>query len=175
VTILWVLLATVVLLAGPFGVEVWRRARHLRRVTRAIAADALAPRRERDILIAAGARHEASVFEYLGSRIALDGYPPFAFGELQITDEDVVLAVEGKDLLRVPLARVIEPTLLPAFGEVRAADVGGILRVDWERGGQRVWTVFAIDGTPKLTEQLRREIHLRAGKARHPALVPPKT
>ncbi len=154
--------------AAVFALLVLRRAWQLRRLARAVSADRLGPIEDRPPILRATARHEATFVDHEGSRISVGEHVPFVIGELVLTDRDLFLRRETTAIVRVPLDRVFESLLIQHFGDVQAKDVGGILRVDWSRGGARVSSVFAIDGTVHLAEQLRREIHLRAGQARHP-------
>lgn len=156
-------------LAGAVLAQSWR----LRRIARAIASDGLDLPPERPALVGARARHEATYFEHRRSRVPLVAWTPGVIGELRVTGEDVRFLDAGTLLHHIPLARVVEPKLLPRFGDLAADVVGGILQVDWLRGGHRVTSVFAIDGTRKTAESIRREIHLRAGQAPLPVPAMP--
>jgi hypothetical protein len=141
------------------------RSRRLRMIAREIATDRLEPPPERPALAAARARHEATYFELRGSRVPLDAWVPRVVGELSVTAEEARFVEGGVLLHHIPLSRVVEARLLPRFGELGTDVVGGILRVDWLRGGHQVTSVFAIDSSRKTVESIRREIHLRAGRA----------
>ncbi len=165
----------VLLLAAVGGVfvAVAVRVRHLRQLAGAVDADRIPPPAARPELFRVKARHEDTALEFRGSRIPVGSCPHLAIADLVVTDRDLILQRESAVLMNVPLERVLEPSLITRFGEVNASDVGGILQVDWQRGGLRITSVFAIDGTVQDAERMRKEIHLRAGRTRFPLPVVP--
>lgn len=155
------ILVVVLLLAG----YVWRRARQLAARARLFAADPIEPRSTFATVSVLPARHLVTREAGREEDARLPGFPAGSEGALGVTDREVVLAAGPATLLSLPTARISEPVLLSRFRTHVADDSQGILRVRWERGGVGLETLFLVQGRRHLVERLRRDIHLRAGRA----------
>jgi hypothetical protein len=154
-----VLAAALVVVAG---IAVGLRARRIKVRHRAVFSaelPALDPGRERVV--------DAPRALYHGTRFA-DGVALLApkwrdpcVGDLWCTDQAIFLRrEEGGDPLALPLAWVLEATLIRAHAPLAGKDLP-MLRVRWRRGGEELATDFSLPGGMANLEKLRREIHLR--------------
>lgn len=144
---------------GAVGV----RARRLSGRATRLGADALEPVSGDPPLAEARATHLRTLVGVEDACLA--GFPAGLAGVLRVTSREVVLAAAAS--LHVPLARLVEAAFVPAF-EGRASSEGVLLRLTWERGGERLESVFLVGGRRVDAERLRKEIHLRAGRAPPP-------
>lgn len=167
VIVLLLVLAAIALLVGAVVVK----ARRLKATSRRLVADALEPVRPSPPVAYARGAHLRTTL--LGNELdaCLPDFPPGLHGDLAVTERDLLITdASGEALLHLPLSRVVEPALLRSFNGIDADEVGALLRVSWERGGETLASVFAVDGRRVEAERLRREIHLRSGKGRLPTL-----
>lgn len=160
-----VAIALVLLVLGASAGAVLLGARRLALRAGRARAEAIEPRSTYPTVAVVRARHLST--HLAGTRLALSlqAFPPGAEGELGVTDREVVLSSGFDTLLYVPLERVSEAALVGAFGDVVAGDHTQLLRVSWTAGGEAVASVFEIAARRHDAERVRREAHLRAGRA----------
>lgn len=159
------------LLAGLFATLVVKRARQIRARDQRVVADALEPRSTFPTITVAPSRHVQSVLGTEGYRLAWREFPESAEGLLGVTDREVVLVTKRyEDIFHVPLARVYEASLIGQFGALQSTPHATLLRLTWNRGGERISSIFVVEGNRAAAERVRREIHLRAALGARPAM-----
>jgi hypothetical protein len=80
-------------------------------------------------------------------------------GDLNITEFGLTLVDGERLLVQIPNERVVEALIVRAETE-------SLLRIDWIRGRYLLSSTFRLEGGIRSAEQVRREMHLRAGQAR---------
>ena len=141
-------------------VAIGLRARAIRALGHRLEADALAHvSGAPPIVTPLVARHLRTVVD--GRDACLVGFAPGLDGALTVTDGELLLDAPGP--LHVPMGRILDAGYRPSFEGV-VSDEGVILALTWQRGGERLTSLFLIQARRHEVEKLRREIHLRSGR-----------
>jgi hypothetical protein len=152
-------------LLAALGLAVGRRARRLRSRLRKVRGDPLEPVSDSVPLASAAARwHSAELVLAAseGGSVALAAAG--GSGTLEVTERELRFRGEA-GAAHVPLSRVVEALLVAPATVGAAPGPASFLRVVWVRGGERLSTTFRLDGPRLAAERVRREVHLRAGRA----------
>lgn len=83
--------------------------------------------------------------------------------QLTVTEWGLVVAADKLYFARIPHTRILDALIVRSGAD-------SILRVDWERGGQKLSSNLVIDGGIRSAELVRREIHLRAKRIKLPTM-----
>lgn len=141
-----------------------RRARAIASAVERCESDGLEPPTPAPSLFAVSATHLATRLGKQYAEVTLPSLEASFDGQLEITERDLLLH-GADDRLHVPLSRVVEPAFV-ARAEGREAEPNAqLLRLEWERGGERVFSYFQIHARRHSAEAIRRELQVRAGKS----------
>lgn len=155
---------------------VWRRARGLRERAHRVLSEPLEPSSGRLPLVSVTAVCEGSSLVLSpreGGPVPVDAVVARGWsGTLAVTERELTFGADG-DAGHLPLARVVEAVLVPGHGGRTADASTSFLKLTWLRGGERLVTTFRIDGRRVDAERVRREVHLRAGRAPPLPFQPP--
>lgn len=149
----------------PPGALVWgawslyKQVKSLAGRANALKADALEPRSSFPTLTTAAARHLRTAFADAGLDAFLPGFPAETDVCLGITERELTLETGGRESW-IPLARVKDSAFLRTYEALDAPKGGALLSVVWERGGERLSTVFRIERWVE-AEKVRQQLHMR--------------
>lgn len=157
---------------GAVALVIWRRARRLSLAVQRSESEELEAPAGAPILHRIPAWHLCSYVKVGPSRLALASLEENIEGTLSFSEADLTLhSVASEDgpggelRVHIPLARVIEPVFLPNFEEIYPEKEAQILRIEWLRGGERVFSVFGLECRRHIADGLRRDIQVNAGNA----------
>lgn len=157
------LLLLAVVLVIAVTVVLRRRARRLAARARALLDDPLEPRSTFPSVVSIPARHLRTVFAREETDPLLEGFDADRPVIVEVTDCELVVRPEQQPGVWVPLTRVRDAVFLRFFEHRRVPEGGALLRIGWERGGQALWSVFAVDGWVD-AEKVRQQLHMRSSR-----------
>lgn len=163
-------IAGLVVVAGA-AFLVLRQARRIRSVDQRARADAIEPRSTFPTITVAPARHLQTFLISDTFRVPwADLYPSGLVGQLGVTEREIVLVDSAYQVLfHIPLSRVFEAAIVGSFEGHQSDELNSLVKVAWRRGGERIVSLFVVEGRRVAAERIRREVHLRAALGERPA------